>query len=313
MSFYPFIILIAFLASCQSNKNNPENTMENTKIEELKNILITQEKWVKVHAAEFLIWEDHEIDFVKKAYLTEEKLFDSVPQYRVGIWRVLFQTAMNKNEKDKYLHKIQAAFQSGPDSLHALETLAKLKQPISLLEPQFANQVLHAKDISSFEIYGLWNLYHDAKIDRKTILGQLLNILTDPKQSDLNKNIAAYVLRFIEIPKDVQEEILQINLHDLSKYVQMQLLATILISFDVENQEYEFYKQNLMSLEQEPNFYSTAILALANKGLQCNSNEIEKYAVSLTDSSASTYNPDQHATANYAWLKYHRLIKNNLQ
>ncbi|WP_293932305.1 hypothetical protein [Sphingobacterium sp. UBA6645] len=283
--------------------------MENTKIEELKNILNTQEKWVKVHAAEFLIWEDHEIDFVKKAYLKEEKLFDSVPQYRIGIWRVLYQAAMNKNDEDKYLHKIQAAFQSGPDSLHALETLAKLKQPISQLEPQFANQVLHAEDISSFEIYGLWNLYHDTKIDNNTILEQLLNILTDQKQSDLNKNIVAYVLRFIEIPKDVQEEILQIDLNGLSKSVQVQLLATILISFDVEGQKYEFYKQNLMSLEREPNFYSTAILALADKGLQENANEIDKYAVRLTDSTASTYSPDHHATANYAWLKYHRLIK----
>ncbi len=309
MRFYPFNILIVFIASCQSNQNHPENFMENTKIEELKNILNTQEEWVKVHAAEFLIWEGHEIDFVKKAYLKEEKLFDSVPQYRVGIWRVLYQTAMNKNDEDKYLHKIQAAFQSGPDSLHALETLAKLKQPISQLEPQFANQVLHAKDISSFEIYGLWNLYHDTKIDKNTILEQLLNILTDQKQSDLNKTIVAYVLRFIEIPKDVQEELLQMDLNGLSKSVQMQLLATILISFDVEGQKYEFYKQNLLSLEREPNFYSTAILALADKGLQENTNEIEKYAVRLTDSTASTYSADHHATANYAWLKYHRMIK----
>ncbi|MGH2622330.1 MAG: hypothetical protein ACRDE7_01570, partial [Sphingobacterium sp.] len=175
--------------------------MQKKKIEELKEIMNSQQKWIKVHAAEFLIWENQEIETVKDVFLNEEIQFDTISQYRIGIWRVLNQASNSPGEKKKYLKKISHAFLSGPDSLHALETLAKLKQPISLKEPQFANQIFEASEATSFEIYGLWNLYHDPNMDKGRIIDQLIAVLNNPKQSDLHKTIVSYVLRYIKLNK----------------------------------------------------------------------------------------------------------------
>ena len=310
MKYYLLILILMAMVSCHNLTDQKSNSMENQKVEELKNILNTQEKWVKVHAAEFLIWSDLEIDSVKEAFLDQEELCDTVAQYRIGIWRVLNQASKLTAEKEIYLKKITTAFQAGPDSLHALETLAKLKQPISIEQPQFATQILQAQEITSFEIYGLWNLYHDPKIDKAEIINRLLALLNDAKQSDLNKTIVSYVLRYLEISKNVQQKILQIDLDALSKPVQLQLLATILINFDLQKQGYDMYKQKLLALKQVPNYLPTVILALSAKDMPENRVEIEQLASILSDTTTSTYNPDNHATANYAWLQFHRLVKN---
>lgn len=309
MKYYPLLLILISVVSCNSPTDHTSNSMEKKKIDELKNILNTQEKWVKVHAAEFLIWEDLEIDLVKKSFLYEEKLFDTVAQYRIGIWRVLNQASKSTAEREIYLKKITAAFQAGPDSLHALETLAKLKQPISLEEPQFANQILQAQEITSFEIYGLWNLYHDPKIDKAKITDRLIALLNDPKQSDLNKTIVSYVFRYLEISKNVQKKLIQIDLDALSKPVQLQLLASILINFGLDEQQYDVYKQKLLALKQVPNYVTAVILALSAKDMPENGAEIEQLATILSDTTASIYNPDNHATANYAWLQFHRLAQ----
>lgn len=277
------------------------------KIEELKNILSSQQKWIKVHAAEFLIWEGQEVDFVKDAYINEQKLYETVPEYRIGIWRVLNQTSTSAQEQERYLNKIIAAFQTDVDSLHALETLAKLKQPVTHVAPKFSDQIFLAKTVTPFEIYGLWNLYFDVKVEKTKIIARLLDVLADPKQSDQNKTIVSYVFRFIEISEDEQEKILEVNIDTFSKTVQLQFLASILINFDLRGQQYETYKQKLLALETEPDYYTVAVRALAAKGKPENTEQVEKYVAFLSDTSSTAYDVDNHSTANYAWLQHHRL------
>src|SRR5690606_34458258 len=145
MRYITLMLILFSMGSCHNPTDQIKNAMEKKKIAELKEIMNYQQKWVKVHAAEFLLWEDLEIAAVKKAFLYQEKLFDTVAQYRIGIWRVLNQASKSAAEQEFYLKKITAAFQAGPDSLHALETLAKLKWAVSVREPEFANQIFQAR------------------------------------------------------------------------------------------------------------------------------------------------------------------------
>lgn len=283
--------------------------MEKLKIEELKNILSLQQKWIKVHAAEFLIWENQQVSFVKQIYLNEQKLYGTVPKYRIGIWRVLYQTSISTAEREFYLNKIVTAFQTGVDTLHALETLAKLKQPVTSVIPKFADQIWQAKKITPFEIYGLWNLYYDVNMDKKKIIECLLAVLADPKQSDQNKTMVCYVFRFIEIPRGEQNRILRVDTDSFSRPVQLQFLASLLINFDLRDQEYQLYKRKLLTLTSELDYYAVAIRALAARGKPENAVQIEKYAAMLSDTTSTAYKVDHHSTANYAWLQHHRLAR----
>src|SRR5690606_18340609 len=84
------------------NKMNP--------VEDLKRILHSESQWVKVHAAEFLLWENQAVDEVREVYLQEERLFGDVPKYRIGIWRVLAQAAVDPQDRKHWVDKIVAAY-----------------------------------------------------------------------------------------------------------------------------------------------------------------------------------------------------------
>jgi len=304
------MILILFLVgACQSTSNQKKSTMEKQKIEELKNILSAQEKWVKVHAAEFLLWEDRETDFVKNAFLDQQELYDKIAQYRIGIWRVLYQASGTQQEKQLYLDKIISAFQDGSDKLHALETLAKLNYPVTRIAPGFVDRVFQADEITSLEIYGLWNLYNDPSVDKTRITGKIISVLTDPKQTESNKTIALYTLRYIQLPKQEQHKLLRIEMDQFSTPVQLQFLASILMNFDLDDKQYTAYKQKLLSFQWQQGYYPVAILALAAKGKPENREQIDSYAAILCDFNAPDYNPDAHATGNYGWLTYQRLME----
>ena len=83
--------------------------------------------WHKVHAAEYLLWLGYP-DGVRESFLREQDSLDSEPQYRIGIWRVLAQSAPNDQEREKWLGKIRDVLVSAspPDRPNAAETLTKL-------------------------------------------------------------------------------------------------------------------------------------------------------------------------------------------
>ncbi|MBN2377514.1 MAG: exo-alpha-sialidase [Sedimentisphaerales bacterium] len=84
-------------------------------------------EWVKVHAAEELVWNGYPQD-VRESFL-DELAKNPGPKYRIGVWRVLAQEAgPGTTEHTKYINKIRAALldRNGPDRTHAAEALGKL-------------------------------------------------------------------------------------------------------------------------------------------------------------------------------------------
>ena len=94
----------------------------------MREVFDKQERWVKIHAAEYLLGLDYP-DGVREAFLKELDARGSEPEYRIGVWRVLARAANNEDEQKKWTAEIcQVAIDpKSPDRLHAVETLAKLR------------------------------------------------------------------------------------------------------------------------------------------------------------------------------------------
>ena len=85
------------------------------------------EEWVKVHAAEELIWNGYPQN-VRETFLDE---LNNKPgqEYRIGVWRIMAQAAGgDAAEREIYVNRIRDAFldNNGPDRGHAGESLGKL-------------------------------------------------------------------------------------------------------------------------------------------------------------------------------------------
>lgn len=168
--------------------------LKNESIQVLHTVMQTQQQWVKVHAAEFLVWTGN-AEGVKEAFLKELALFHQKSQYRIGIWRVLAQVS-DGAEAAQYHKQIVSAFldTGGKDRIHAIETMAKLK--ISPLpDYPFETQDALKSSIKGLSAYAHWAIaytnadsMHSAK---KYFLGRLL----DANEEILQQRIAAYVLR----------------------------------------------------------------------------------------------------------------------
>lgn len=132
------------------------SVQEKKALAELNSILEHRQKFVKAHAAEYLIWTGHP-KAVLKEFLKEEKIYSNEPKYRIVIWRVLVQAERDPARKKIWLNKIYDAYKDmdGPDRTHATETLAKLKQPVISLFPQVTAQTLASSD-RNLQTYALW-------------------------------------------------------------------------------------------------------------------------------------------------------------
>lgn len=162
----------------------------------LRKVLHEQKEWVKVHAAEYLLWAGHP-EGVKSQFLDEAKRYGTKPQYRVGVWRALFQCAENESEKLVWLNKIKAAFldENGPDRIHAAETLAKIR--ISMLHdaPEITNRALKS-DAPALALYTFWSTAFDSAEQLGIVKMELIKNLTPLSGSDgAKKSISAYALR----------------------------------------------------------------------------------------------------------------------
>ncbi len=188
-----FFVTIILGACTQTNKNNVMDLKNEAKAT-LNKVLQEQQEWVKVHAAEFLIWTGN-AGAVKETYLKEQELFREKPQYRIGIWRVLAQVSTGE-EATQYKKQILQAFldTTGKDRIHAIETMAKLKMSLLPEHAVITKEALDG-DIKSLSAYAHWAIAYtneDSLIAaKKYFLASLLNVNEDM----LSRRIAAYVLR----------------------------------------------------------------------------------------------------------------------
>lgn len=168
---------------------------EKKALAKLNSILEQRQKFVKAHAAEYLIWTGHP-EAALKEFLKEEKIYSNEPKYRIVIWRVLVQAERDPARKKIWLNKIYEAYKDmdGPDRTHATETLAKLKQPVANLFPQVTAITLASGD-RNLQTYALWasSLGSSDSLMEKNKKKFIDMALTDTNMTI--RKISAFVLR----------------------------------------------------------------------------------------------------------------------
>lgn len=193
-----------------SNKSIAQETVRTGAcIALLRKVLHEQEEWVKVHAAEYLLWAGYP-EGVRAEFLTEEKRLGAKPQYRVGIWRVLSQCTDNESERLVWLNKIKAAFldEDGADRIHAAETLAKLHISTLADAPETTRRALES-NLPALALYTFWSTAFDSGRQLEFVkmgLVKNLTLLSDPDWT--KKSISAYALRQLGDLNDRQWELL---------------------------------------------------------------------------------------------------------
>ena len=160
----------------------------------LSTILHKHSVWIKVHAAEYLLWLNQDISEVQKAYLEEYEQFQNEPKYRIGISRVLYQTETDTAKKQVWLDKVLAVFgdTTSPDRIHAAETLAKLKTSPETRCPEATLASLN--DTSRIlQTYTLWaTSYTSPEAAATNKLEFIRRAFEDP--DTIIRKISAYIL-----------------------------------------------------------------------------------------------------------------------
>lgn len=190
------LFFIIFTNSCTMTRPLDEQAFN-----ELLTVLKTQPEFIKVHAAEYLIWLGHTAE-ARKEFLHENDLHGGQPKYRIGIWRVLAQTESDAEGKMKWSDKVLRAFgdMNGPDRLHASETLAKLK--ISPLEkyPEAVQQSL-ADESRNLQVYTLWAISYSSPDSLNKNRPEFLHMAVSDTSTDVRK-ISSYILRKIGLDSE---------------------------------------------------------------------------------------------------------------
>jgi len=167
-----------------------DDKLRDRSVETIRQVVEKEPRWVKVHAAEYLLALGYP-QGVREAFEDELKKHGDDPQYCIGIWRVLARAAQKDSEKDQWIEKLRgAAFDlDAPDRLHATETLAKLRY--RLREDELAAIRKAAGPVGGrLAPYAAWILFNSEQPDGETRLAKML----DSDEANLRLG-AAYALR----------------------------------------------------------------------------------------------------------------------
>jgi SSS family solute:Na+ symporter len=159
----------------------------------LRETLQREPRWVKVHAAEFLIGLARR-QGVADAFEVERGMHESQPEYRIGIWRVLARSAEKADQRKAWIDRIKAvlADPAAPDHVHAVESLAKLGVPAT--DPEFRSSVERAAaEDPRAAVFANWLLAGSGDAAALAALGETLDS-TDPQA----RFLAAYGLQWLE-------------------------------------------------------------------------------------------------------------------
>ncbi|MBD1432909.1 hypothetical protein H8B06_08740 [Sphingobacterium sp. DN00404] len=274
---------------------------------DLKSLLYSEKEWVKVHVAEFLLWENCYVDEVRVEFLKEEEQFGHIPKYRIGIWRVLVQAATDEKNKQYWIDKIMTAYRNpeGEDRLHAIETLAKLQVGVV--------QDLPTGLESSFRLYSLWNYTIGSAEKKQTVKNMLLQDLVSNKLTELERHVTSYILRYIgPLAEDEYRQVeAWMRKDDLKPDLRSNLLATLLIS-GPESQSANVMrslKEELYAIRNESEAIPHIMTALAQKGDANDRKIVVDMYTNMRDIGSKDYNTDLHATAAYMVLNVLRIVK----
>ncbi len=310
------IVVVVFVIPKKVNSETLSlSDLKQHALNDLRELLHTQEEWVKVHVAEFLIWENYLVNDVRTVFLDEERKHGDQPRYRIGVWRVLAQAALTLEERESWIERIIAVYNnpSSIDRLHAIETLAKLGVPVDANFEWVAG--ITVDNVDAFAVYRLWNAAHHPDlgpdIARATCLS-LLNQLNEQSRADLIPTIS-YVLRYLK-PFTLNEwrqfaELQAIRTSPIA--VRANLLATAWMTAPPIGDQRNFpMKDQLISAEGNPDGLQQLLHGLAERGKADDQKTLFRLYNQVRDVNKTTYDADIHATAAYAVLKMaHRLGK----
>lgn len=161
-------------------------------VQVLRSTIETEQRWIKVHAAEALL-SAGQPDGVVRAFEIEFASHGTEPEYRIGIWRVLAQAAPTDRQREPWITKIVAAFLNtgGPDRLHAAETLGKLGYHPSGTEVG-AFEIVARSGRGSLAADARWVLANSGRAGGDAPLAELLS-----SEDRGTRNDAAYATRHL--------------------------------------------------------------------------------------------------------------------
>lgn len=249
------------MPGCKTSTMNSSiisDTLKEQCIQELRGSLRTQSKWVKVHAAEYLLWSGYP-EGVQKTFMEEEQHFGTGSPYRIGIWRVLAQATDNAEEKKIWTGKILKAFldTNGMDRVHAVETLAKLG--ISPLQeaPKIARHALKSAD-KSLALYTMWSVSFSSADSLKAAQAAFFNLLMSEVAATSEKRLAAYVIRHMNSLNDLDwrklsNKALMVSVDSENS---LYLLSTAFVTARVDSMQsgtFQRIRENLLKYHDAPN------------------------------------------------------------
>lgn len=182
--------------SGQKTKEMPADEWRKEAVDTLRAVMHKQQQWVKVHAAEFLVWTGHP-EGVKEVYSKELELFGDQPQYRIGIRRVLAQLSSGREQKDHEMRILHAFLDTaGKDRIHAAETLGKLKISPYASHPAETRAALD-DGTPALRAYANWAVAYTGDSAMANAQAYFLHNIANPEADIMLRKIAAYVLRYI--------------------------------------------------------------------------------------------------------------------
>lgn len=203
----------------------------------LRTNLQTQKEWVKVHAAEFLIWTGHPRG-VREVFTAEDAQFGDQTPYRIGIWRVLAQEAESPEEKQKWIHNILQAFadENGNDRIHAAETLAKLRVSPLTAYPEITKRAMDNSD-RRLSLYTRWSVGYTSGDSLKNMAEFFLELAIAQGEDPSGRSLAAYIIRQSGLPGEEKWKLLAesaLSEHN-DQSVRVALLNAAFVTFPPES------------------------------------------------------------------------------
>ena len=157
----------------------------------LHEVLAADESWIKIHAAEALIAGGE--GAAMRAQMLQLSAAPDALVYRVGVWRVLANTSATVPERAACVAQVEKIFlnPAAPDRSQALETLCKLRHPVS--GPVLgAVREIAADPQAPLRGLALWAL---CLVQEPGALESLTALLKSPEASQ--RLLAAYALRIM--------------------------------------------------------------------------------------------------------------------
>lgn len=157
----------------------------------LREVLAADETWIKIHAAEALIAGGE--GSAVRAQMLKLSAAPEALVYRVGVWRVLANTAATVPERAACIAQVEKIFlnPAAPDRSQALETLCKLRHPVAgaVLE---AVRKIAADQQAPLRGLALWAL---CLVQEPGARESLAEMLQSPEEG--RRLVAAYALRVL--------------------------------------------------------------------------------------------------------------------